>query len=174
MAVEIEAKIRVDDLSEYAQRLGQLGAEHKGEVRQRDCFFDREGQSLQRGDCGLRVRAESAGTADQAKMCYKGPRQKGQFKQRQEIEFAAESAGAARELLEALGFAITIVVQKRRQVWQLQGCSVCLDEVEGLGSFVEIEGPNETAISKVRKILRLEGHQLITDSYAQMLAEAPE
>lgn len=51
----------------------------------------------------------------------------------------------------------------------MSGCSVQLDELPHLGSFVEIEGPAEEVIMKVREQLHLATRPLITASYIAML-----
>ena len=170
MAWETEAKLRVDELESCAERLGELGAEMVGAVEQRDVFYDRADHSLLGSDRGLRVRHETLGSSKVARMCFKGPRQKGKYKRRQEIEFEVSSGAEAEELLEALGFASSVVVEKKRAVWALGGCEVCLDVVEGLGCFVEIEGPGEAAVSRVQELMGLGGCESLGDSYASMRA----
>jgi len=67
------------------------------------------------------------------------------FKTRREIELplAADTAAGWAELLVALGFRSVAEVRKRRRKayvpWQAQRVEVSLDEVEGLGCFVELE-----------------------------------
>ena len=50
-----------------------------------------------------------------------------------------QDAVAARELLARLGFIPAAVVEKRRRVFHYVDAVVCLDEVAGLGEFVEVE-----------------------------------
>jgi adenylate cyclase class 2 len=61
------------------------------------------------------------------------------------------------------------VYQKKRQVWRLGGCEVALDELPLLGTFVEIEGPNEKKIADVQKKLGLEDLPHIHQSYAALM-----
>ncbi|MCK5272392.1 MAG: class IV adenylate cyclase, partial [Sedimentisphaerales bacterium] len=107
-------------------------------------------------------------------LCFKGPQQKGQYKRREEIEVEIGDRKMAMMLLKALGFTTTLVVEKTRRLAQLDSCQVCLDEVEDLGNFVEIEGPNETEIEQVAIKLKLNEHQHIRSGYARMLAEKKE
>lgn len=172
MKWETEAKLRVDELESHTERLGELGAEMVGAVEQRDVFYDRADHSLLGSDRGLRVRQERHGGEKVARMCFKGPRQKGRYKRRQEVEFEVSDADGAEELLEALGFVAGVVVEKNRCVWALAGCEVCLDEVEGLGCFVEIEGPGEAAVGQVQEMLGLGECESLGDSYASMRARA--
>ena len=170
MAVELEAKMKVATLAGYHGCLESLGAEHVGQVVQRDHFFDRPDGSMIDEDCGLRLRRESGRGSVDSQLCFKGPRQEGMYKQRLEVEFTVGDANAAVQFLEAVGFVPTITYEKRRDVYHLHGCDVCLDEVVRLGCFVEIEGPDEQSVSKVRALLNLQDCTPILESYVSMLA----
>ena len=57
-------------------------------------------------------------------------------------------------------------------MWDMGDCEVVLDELpEGLGSFVEIEGPGEEAIVKVREKLGLGEAVVETSGYAVLVAK---
>jgi len=172
MHLEIEAKIKVENLDIYAQRLKQLGLHLHHQYTQRDYFFDRPDHSLQKADSGLRLRVQSDAKHQQIMLCYKGPRATdASFKSRREIEFTVDDLNATRELLEALGFEITIAFEKRRFQWLLDDCSVCLDEVIEIGYFIEIEGPSEQAVSDALTKLQLTDAPHVTDGYAALLAQ---
>ena len=175
MPVEIEAKFKVESLEPYIERVVQSGGEWLDELRQMDWFFDRADHSLMGADSGLRLRIEKGRkTTNRIQLCFKGPQQKGQYKRREEIEVEIGDRKMAMMLLKALGFTTTFVVEKTRRLAQLDSCQVCLDEVEGLGNFVEIEGPSETEIEQVAIKLKLNEHQHIRSGYARMLAEKKE
>ena len=174
MAVEIEAKIRVAGLQGYAAQLRELGASLRGQVMQRDLFFDRAAGSLRAGDMGLRLREERRSQGVTVQMCYKGPRRNGRYKEREEIQFTVSDAEQGRAFLAALGFQATLTVQKRRELWLLQGCEVCLDQVQQLGTFVEVEGPDPDNVTKVLQALGLNDAEHIAKSYVTMLAEKIE
>ena len=171
MPVEIEAKFRVESIEPYIERIVQSGGEWIDELEQRDQFFDYADRKLLKTDSGLRLRIEQGKKTNRTQLCFKGPRQKGQYKRREEIEFDVGDGDMATMLLEALGFIPTLVVEKRRRMAQLDSCQVCLDEVNGLGTFIEIEGPDETEIEQVAIKLALNEHRHITSSYVKMLAE---
>jgi len=174
VATEIEGKFKVEQLGRHAERLSQLGAIFQGQVTQRDHFFDRPDRRLRADDCGLRLRELRGDNPAQTLLCFKGPRQGGPYKKRQELQFGVTDATAAKELLSALGFEVMLIFEKRRGLWQLDDCQVCLDEVARLGCFIEIEGPGEQAIAAVQSKLALQQAQLIPDSYAAMLAKLLE
>jgi len=171
MAVEIEAKFKVDELDVYVQCLQRLGARPPLLVRQCDQYFDHENHSLLHGNCGLRLRQATTGQEKKITLCFKGPIQPGKFKTRQEINCPLLDYAAAQELLEALGYVPTIRVEKERRKTWLGDCLVCLDEVKRLGSFIEIEGPSETAVEKAADQLGLAGFKHVPKPYTTMLAE---
>jgi len=172
MHLEIEAKIKVENLEFYAERLKKLGGQFEHQCAQRDYFFDYPDRRLLRADCGLRLRQQIIGEGEQIMLCYKGPREAASaYKRRQEIELAVASLAGGRGLLEALGFEVTIAFEKRRSQWRLDDCIVCLDQVVELGFFIEIEGPAEEAVAGVQGRLQLQDGSHLGDSYAVLLAE---
>jgi adenylate cyclase class 2 len=171
MAVEIEAKMKVGDLAATRTRLAAAGAAQAGDFLEQNVFFDTEDRSLLAADEGLRLRV-STDTASGNRICtvtFKGPRQHGQLKSRAETETTVGSFPAAAELLECLGYIRILSFEKRRQSWTYQGCKVELDELPYLGSFVEIEGPGDEIVLKVRQELQLADRPLIRASYIAML-----
>jgi adenylate cyclase class 2 len=169
MHIEIEAKLRVDSLARVSRRLKAIGAEFIGKLLQVDTHFDDAKGMLRKFDSTLRLRRQSSGLKSEAILAFKGPRQKSRFKQRQEIELAVSNGDLAEMLIAELGFRKVIVIKKRRSVWQFGGCEVSLDELPVLGSFVEIEGPNEKKIAAVQKKLGLAGLPHIPESYASLM-----
>jgi adenylate cyclase class 2 len=169
MYIEIEAKLKVDSLAKVARRLKAIGAKFLRRRLQTDIYFDDARHTLRKVDSAIRMRRQMAGEKEQVVITYKGPRRKGRFKQRQEIQFGVGDARLAEMFLAAIGYKKSLVFQKRRRVWRYGGCEVALDELPLLGSFVEIEGPNEKAISRVQEKLGLSDLPHIPESYAVLM-----
>jgi adenylate cyclase, class 2 len=172
MNVEIEGKLKVDSLKPIAQRLSQIGAKAGGEVVQTDYYFDDAGGSLAKSDKALRLRKEVRDEKEKIILAYKGPRESGKFKRRQEVQFGVDNSEQAIALLSSLGYAEALVIQKRRKLWYLEGCEVALDELPQLGTFVEIEGPSEEKIADVQSLLGLADRLHIKESYAVLMQKA--
>jgi predicted adenylyl cyclase CyaB len=102
-------------------------------------------------------------------MTFKGPRQHGPLKSREEKEVGVDNAKAATVMLEALGYHHILSFEKKRESWRLADCLVELDELPHLGLFVEIEGPKEDAVMKVRESLQLADEPIIKASYVALL-----
>jgi adenylate cyclase class 2 len=177
MHIEIEAKLKVETLAKVARRLKALGAEFLRGRMHIDSYFDDAKSSLKKADSALRLRRQrifatrtaDKGGKEQVVITFKGPKQKGRFKRRQEIQFEVGDARLAEMLFAAIGYKKVLVFQKRRQVWRLDRCEVALDRLPLLGSFVEIEGPNEKAIACVQKKLGLADLRHIPESYAVLM-----
>jgi len=172
MALEIEAKIKVDSLAPFRTMLPGLGAKLGGEYLETNAIFDTEDHSLQAADKGLRVRAarNQADNTEQCTVTYKGPRRPGALKTRDETEISVGDFKKAVELLEVLSFMQVLSFEKKRQTWHFEGCKVELDELPGnLGLYIEIEGTSEQAIHKVQQAMGLGDRQLIKTSYVGMV-----
>jgi adenylate cyclase class 2 len=171
MAVEIEAKMSVPDLASVRARLSELGAEPAGNNLETNTFFDTEDRSLLAADEGLRLRhnQNKETGAEEHIITYKGPRQHGKLKSREEVEVTVANAQDASELLERLGFVRMLSFEKRRESWKLGGCKVELDELPYLGSFVEIEGPADEPVLAVREQLGLADRPIVKSAYIALL-----
>ena len=152
---EVEQKFRVVHFDAVRQVLRPLGPAWRAGVVQRDRYFAHPQRDFTETDEALRIRS----TDEDHWITYKGPKQQHVVKTRQEIEVPLGSgpkrADEFTRLLEALGFHSVAVVTKRRlpfsvvaDGWEFNGT---LDEVEGLGTFVELEllvGEDEIAAAQ--------------------------
>ena len=171
MCVEIEVKLKVDSLVEVEHKLTEIGADFKAEQLQTDFLFDDANAKLTAADRCLRLRRQSVSDNERFFLTYKGAKEKSNFKKRQEIEIEIIEAESTQKLLSALGYEKVLVVEKKRRLWRLGGCSVALDRLPLLGAFVEIEGPDDETIADVQQRLSLAGLPHIAKSYAQLTKE---
>ncbi len=171
MCVETEAKLKVDSLAEVEHRLNGLGAEFVAEQLQTDSLLDDNTGALAAADRCLRIRRQVVGDCERCFLGYKGGREASNFKKRQEIETEIKDAESLVKRLLILGCEEKLFVEKNRRIWRLGSCEVALDELPGLGSFVEIEGPDDERIADVQARLKLAKLPHIAKSYAQMIME---
>ena len=100
-----------------------------------------------------------------ARLTYKGPASGlGGARLRQELEFEVSDFDMARLFLEALGYQVMLIYEKYRAAYDLDGVEVSLDELP-YGTFVEIEGPDPSAIQSVTRKLGLDWEATIPASY---------
>ena len=171
MCYEIEAKLKVESLPEVEQKLVEVGADFQAEQLQTDFLFDDANATLTKADRCLRLRRQSVAGSERFFLTYKGAKEKSNFKKRQEIETEIIEAESTQKLLSALGYEKVMVVEKKRRLWQLGGCSVALDQLPLLGAFVEIEGPDDETITDVQQRLGFADLPHIAKSYAQLIKE---
>ncbi len=171
MAVEIEAKMSVTDHERVRGVLRERSAQEKGQVLETNTFFDADDRTLLAADKGLRLRVQrdTAGGAEKYIITYKGPRQPGALKSREEAELEVANPTDAIRLLAALGYKQLVSFQKKRETWELGKCKVELDEIPYLGKFVEIEGPSESAVMKVRESLNMNDRPIVKNGYISLL-----
>jgi len=171
MPVEIEAKMKVDDLDKVRQRLRALSAIESKNIDEINTFLDSADRALLAKDEGLRVRRnrDARTSQDTIVITFKGARQTGAVKQREELELTIEDYDDAIALLSRLGYAPMLTFEKKRQTWQIDNCEIALDDLPELGTFVEIEGPDEICVLRVRERLGLNEVPLIKDSYAALV-----
>ena len=135
MVMEVEAKAYCKDLPEFEKRIKGLGGEFLDEVEQVDTYFNHPARDFAQTDEALRIRR----VGDRAIFTYKGPKIDSQTKTREEVKVEVRDGDAMREIILKLGFVEVGRVKKVRRKYKLKEFKVCLDEVEGLDSFVELE-----------------------------------
>ena len=177
MAMEIEAKVHIDDPSAVEQSCRKLEAVYGGAWRQSDRFFDHPDHRLLENDSALRMRNEAPldeaarKVGQRAFLTYKGPRRTGRTKMRAEYEVEVADPEMMATILGQLDYTEAFSYEKRRRKWRLGDAEVTLDEVPHLGLFVEVEGPDEAQVEQTFDRLGLGDRQRITDSYLQMLTK---
>ncbi len=174
--LEIELKVRVPDLAPIREALRSGNARFLGKAEERDAYYNAPHRNFRKTDEARRGRLSEG----RAVLTYKGPKIKSlRLKAREELNTGIESGPVAEEILEKLGFVRTAAVNKVRESYALGKATVSLDEVEGLGTFVEIEvistGDREAALNEIgqlKKELGITG-EAILDSYLELLSSKP-
>lgn len=170
MGIEIEAKMRLDDVQETEKKLAELGAKFAGDCMETNTFFDTPEGRLKSGDQGLRIRVQHWADGDVVvTITHKGARAHGRLKSRSETEVEVEDARGAAEILGALGYFPVLSFEKKRSRWRLDDCWIELDEVPHLGSYIEIEGPSDEQVLALRDKLGYGDKTLVKSSYIAML-----
>jgi adenylate cyclase class 2 len=143
--LEIEMKFPGVDFATLERLLTEWGAHPDPAIQETDSYFNTTDphRDFARTDEALRLR--QVGPANF--VTYKGPKIGTQTKTRTEIEVPlGEGEQVARDfasVLTHLGYRFVAVVRKQRRLYRLQregyALEVCLDEVDGLGRFAEVE-----------------------------------
>lgn len=143
MEFEVEVKFPVTSSEELLSRLAVLNVNWVALVHERDIYFQHPCRDFGQTDEALRLRQ----TGDDAFVTYKGPKTDPATKTRLEIDIPLAGSATAlpkwQELFRQLGFQpVAEVVKSRRRGfvdWRGKKVQVCVDQVEGLGCFLELE-----------------------------------
>ncbi|QLG47549.1 class IV adenylate cyclase [Natrinema halophilum] len=136
---EVEVKVPAD-LEAVRNRLAELEAMPRGVVVQIDTYYDAPHRSFPETDEALRIREERpADGSEETRLTYKGPLVDDESKTREEVETLVDDADELNELLAKLGFEPAATVRKERDCFEFDGYTITLDEVDGVGEYVEVE-----------------------------------
>ena len=169
--VNVELKARDPTPESTLARCLALGAADQGVLAQRDTYFP-----ARRGRLKLRE-------ADEAPelIAYRRPDSPDPAESTYVLAPVSEPHALADALDAALG--TVVVVSKRRRLLLWQGVRIHLDEVEGLGSFVELEAvlPDagdlaeaQAKLARMRAELGIDNGALVSVGYADLLMDGPQ
>jgi adenylate cyclase, class 2 len=158
---EPEVKFYVPDLSVLRACLESIGAQLvQPRVHEINLRYDTPSGELTRGYRVLRLRQDA-----EARLTYKGPGEvQDGVRSRLELEFTVSNFDTARQVLEALGYVVSVMYEKYRATYNLGGVLVTLDEMP-YGNFAEVEGPDGASIRQTAEALGLDWERRILDSY---------
>ena len=167
----VELKARDPDPDRSFERALALGADDRGEIKQRDTYF-----AAVRGRLKLREQ-EAGGSPLWDELIGYSRADSTEPGTSSYLRVPVADAAALREALDsALGTLVTVV--KRRRVLLWENVRIHLDEVEGLGSYVELEGVAEAEsdlsvehekVERLRRELGIEDQDLVAGSYSDLL-----
>jgi adenylate cyclase, class 2 len=167
----VEIKARASDPAGARIRAASLATEHVGVDHQVDTYF-----RVPRGRLKLR---ESSLSGAQL-VPYLRPDEPGPKRSDYQIVPVEDPVRLTALLAAILG--VHRVVRKRREIWRVGNVRIHLDEVEGLGSFLELEavfdGTPAAEIRERKKVadllvaLGLREADLVAGSYETLLGEA--
>jgi predicted adenylyl cyclase CyaB len=163
MARNIEIKARVEDLAAVEDRARAIATSGPQDIAQDDTFF-----TCSRGRLKLREFADGTGQlihyvrADES-----GPKTS---------DYVTSPTASPATLRESLARALGTVgrVRKRRRLYLLDRTRIHLDEVEGLGAFVELEvvlregeGAESGSVEarRIMGLLGIDASQLVEGAY---------
>ncbi len=128
---EIELKFKVNSVADVINMLQEISEP----LNQKDTVYvlDLNNVKSTEGSVWLRVRDTNGVVELNLK------KQSSKKMESKEIEFEVNSYKKANDFLEALGYQKWVEVNKVRKHAKYKNCNICIDEVEKLGTFIEIE-----------------------------------
>jgi len=177
----VELKARDPDPARTLERALALGADDRGEYRQRDTYFA--------GANGrLKLREHETGGSPLWDELIEYSHELIGYSRADSTEARTSSyrrvpladVAPLHEALEA-AYGTLVTVSKRRHLLMWDGVRIHLDDVDGLGTFLELEAVAEPdsdlagehdKVARLREELGVEDADLIATSYADLLMEA--
>lgn len=168
-------KVRVSNLDQVKVRLEELGCKLSAPIEQHDVIYslaenaEQEWEEAKAGDIVVRIRRQG----DTAEFNLKKQMTSGEL-DNLEYETEINNPDDMHKILLELGYVPQVEVKKVRRKCKLENYEVCLDEVEELGSFVEIEelapdnvdaGEIQEKLTRVLESLGLSREDLETRGY---------
>lgn len=133
---EIEIKVKLGDSGKLVEQLQELGCPLSHPVIQRDVIFvseDMREYKVVEGTVIVRTRNE----ADRITFTLKQQLSKALSSKEYEVEVSSDEI--VHQMLLLMGFKELVRVNKTRIKSTYNNFNICIDEVENLGSFVELE-----------------------------------
>ncbi|MGH2973393.1 MAG: class IV adenylate cyclase [Solirubrobacterales bacterium] len=167
----LELKAKDADPERSLKICEALGADDEGALLQKDTYFNApQGRLKLRQERGAAPRLIAYERQD--------------FPGQKESRYRIVEIGDASELEEALAdvLGITAVVSKARRLFLFEGVRIHLDRVDGLGSFIELEGvagPGDVDLARFEVLLTdlrhsfgIEDADLLSGSYCDLVLAA--
>ncbi|HQP49252.1 MAG TPA: class IV adenylate cyclase [Spirochaetota bacterium] len=166
--LEVEIKSRCSDHSDVEKRIVSMGGVLEKNRSESDEYFNHPARDFAQTDEAFRIRTADGSSC----ITYKGPKLGTTSKTRFEEEVSVGNRESMRIILEKLGFRSVLTIRKERKLYLLKGIEVCLDTVEGLGTFVELELQGEDKELLEGKLFALAGElglsEFETRSYLEL------
>ena len=133
--IEVEIKVKIDDKDKVVEQLKNLGFKFIKKKFQEDIYFNGIDRDFRETDEALRIRDEDGNFF----VTYKGPKIDKISKTREEIEVRIEDKEKMRQIFKKLGFKEVPPIRKIREIYKKGDIEASIDDVEGLGLFLELE-----------------------------------
>jgi len=170
--LEVESKYRSPGNEKIEKALIRLGAKKIVTQLMEDTYFAHPSRDFSKTDEAFRLRKHEG----VAELTYKGPRMRTEnSKAREEVTLRIDNPLTAQRIVERLGFRESYVVKKTRSSYLLDKLRVDVDDVDGLGEYVELEILTESP-ERAASLLELARKELDLDkfepkTYLEMIIE---
>lgn len=186
--VEVEIKLKVDSVDLIEKKLVELGFKKGQTLQEIDYYYNGVDRDFRESGEALRLRLTesldgSAIVADRPgepliQMTYKGPKLDKVSMSRVEHQVNIDDFETMQSILSSLGYKPVMPVIKLRRELFSEEMTACVDTVDGLGDFLELEiivdeeNQREDALNKIADVLNKMEYSIsdtTTISYLSML-----
>ncbi len=178
--IEVELKVIVKNITKVEEQLLHIGFIKGNYLKESDYYLDDESGSIRNNDQALRIRCSEDLRSESVTntITFKGPKLDTISMTRKELEIQTDNLETGIEIFSSLGYKKIYPVIKWRQYYHKNNISVCIDQVEHLGNFFELEIIVENELEKNEALEQLfvlleelgyQKEDIITKSYLSML-----
>jgi predicted adenylyl cyclase CyaB len=161
--LEVEVKSVVDDVDRCRAAVERAGGTLVFAGRLEDRRWDTYDRAMAARDHVLRVRVYRADGDVRAEINWKGPTQRdGGYKLREEHGTAVADPGALEQILEQLGYEVSIAIDRQIAQYDLDGTMIRFERYPRMDDLVEVEGSPEQ-IERAIAVLGLAREGFTTD-----------
>jgi len=186
---EVEVKIPLQETERLRAALLDIGGKKLNAETQVDAYYDHPCRSFQKSDEAVRIRSRQPhpdvhsvidSSMPLIEMTYKGPKVDPLSKTRVELSVGLDDDKTAGLILKQLGFKAVAEITKNRSFYSIREVTVSIDDVIGVGQFLELERvvESENEIKQAREDLfsiinelGLDPAKSIRTSYLEMFLE---
>lgn len=158
--IECEVKLKIENPIEIKRKILALDFTEYESLTETDTYFDNEKGDIRGNDKALRIRETINHTKDltYCQINLKEKKLDNKSMSRHEFESDIAYADAMTRILEGIGYyPVSPQVIKHRTVLRSSFINACIDSVEGLGDFLELEAIVATEEQKESELMRIEG-----------------
>jgi len=171
---EREIKLQVDSYEEAERTLLEHGFKYVDTCSEDDYYYSHPCVDFSATDEALRARRRRCSGSEYYTITYKGPRvvEESGIKARSELEVELTSSqwSALRDIIEKLGFKSIARISKTRRLYRAECVDASLDELHGVGYYLELELKCDSGESLVREVVsRLSGSaRIVHETYLEI------
>lgn len=180
--IEVEVKIRVNDINSLISLFLDKGFERESYVEEIDTYYTSKFHDFKANDEALRIRTSCNLVSGKIEsfVTYKGKKLDDISMSRLELETGVMDAEVMDRIFTSIGLIPVTPVKKKRLSLTKGNITACIDDVEGLGGFLELEiivedeSMRKSALADIEIILNTLGlcmADTIRTSYLSMLEE---
>lgn len=178
--IEVEIKLPVREISVIEAKLLKQEFRRGDLVQESDTYFNSRERDIKKRGEAFRIRRtdnKTTGSVSSA-ITFKGQKSDAVSMTRKELETGVENPDICEEIFRSIGLKPMRPVVKLRQYYHQGRMTACLDQVEGLGAFLELEilvaeeSEKEEALHEIESALGTLGYRMADTtrtSYLTML-----
>jgi adenylate cyclase class 2 len=182
---EVEVKVPLTDEKSIEKTLLEAGGVRLNSEIQTDMYFDHPCRSFSQTDEAIRLRSrtslddnsDSSSKGAQMELTYKGPKVDKRTKTRLEFTSGVSDLEAVVEILRHTGFEYVATIRKRRVFFDIEDITASIDNIEGIGLFLELEamakGEKKMHVARTKLLslverLGFDPRKIVRESYLEI------